>query len=185
MLLVDLSVPEPAADLEVLRRELAAYDAELGARPAIIAGTKADLVEDPAAAAAGLGPEALVVSSVTGDGVEALRERLGRLAEAAAAAAPERAPYVVLRPGRSRFIVTRDDAGHWQVRGRNVDRWVMETDLEDEGEVARLQARLRKEGVDRKLTSLGAKEGDEVEIQGRVFSFVPDTRPEPPEAEDG
>ena len=48
----------------------------------------------------------------------------------------------------------------------------METDLDDERQVERLQARLRKEGVERKLASLGARAGDEVEIRGRVFEYV-------------
>ena len=54
VLVVDLSAPDPAADLAVLRAELAAYDETLAARPAVIVGTKADLVEDARAAAAAL-----------------------------------------------------------------------------------------------------------------------------------
>ncbi|HEX6844005.1 MAG TPA: GTPase ObgE [Actinomycetota bacterium] len=178
VLVVDLSAPEPAADLAVLRAELAAYDPDLVARPSVVVGTKADLVDDPAAAARGLGADALVVSAMADEGMEGLRSRLGLLASEAAAAAPERAAYVVLRPGRPRFTVTRAADGSWEVRGRSVERWVMETDLDDEGQVSKLQARLRKEGVDRKLRALGARPGDDVSIRGRVFEFVPDETPE-------
>jgi GTPase len=177
VLVVDLSAEDPAGDLHVLRSELAAYDEELTRRPSVVAGTKADLVEDPAATAATLGPDVLAVSGVTGEGMDALLERLGLLAKEAAAAQPERAPYVVLRPGRPRFTVTRDDAGTFHVRGRNVERWVMEANLDDERDVARLQQRLKKEGVDRKLAQMGARAGDEIEIRGRVFDFVPDVPP--------
>jgi Obg family GTPase CgtA-like protein len=55
-----------------------------------------------------------------------------------------------------------------------VERWVLETDLDDEGDVATLQRRLRKEGVERKLASLGARRGDEVAILDRVFEYLPD-----------
>jgi GTP-binding protein len=177
VLVIDLSSSDPAADLAVLRAELAAYDPALAERPALVVGTKSDLVEDPTAAAAGLGPDPHVVSAMTGDGIDELLTRLGLLAGEAAASAPERSPYVVLRPGRPRFTITRADDGAWQVRGRSVERWVMETDLDDERQVARLQARLKKEGVDRKLTALGARPGDEVSIRGRVFEFVPDETP--------
>ena len=52
----------------------------------------------------------------------------------------------------------------------------METDLDDEGEVARLQARLKKEGVDRKLAALGARPGRRrPDPAGRVFEFVTPT----------
>jgi GTP-binding protein len=106
-------------------------------------------------------------------GVGELSERLARLAAEAAASRPERAPYVVLRPGRPRFTVTRE-GDRWRVRGRNVERWVAETDLDDGKQVARLQARLKKEGVDRKLKAMGAARGDEIEIRGRLFEYVPD-----------
>jgi GTP-binding protein len=69
--------------------------------------------------------------------------------------------------------VTRRDAG-WEVTGARVERLVMETDLDDDEEVARLQARLKKEGVDRALAAEGAKPGDEVTIRDRVFEYQAD-----------
>jgi GTP-binding protein len=87
---------------------------------------------------------------------------------------------VVLRPGRPRFVVTRQGAA-WVVQGSKVERWVMETDLDDDEHVARLQARLKKEGVDRALAAEGARPGDEVSIRGRVFEYQadPDRTPTP------
>ena len=180
VLVVDLSAPDPAADLEVLRAELAAYDETLAARPAVIAATKADLVDEPGERAGGLGDDVAVVSSMTGEGIDDLLERLGLLAKEAAASEAEHQPTVVLRPGRPRFTVVRRSDGAWEVSGRSVERWIQETDLEDDREVAKLQTRLKKEGVDRKLAALGAKPGDDVHIKGRVFEFVPDADPATP-----
>jgi GTP-binding protein len=174
VLVVDLSADAPAADLATLRAELAAYDEALAQRRAIVVGTKADLVDDAAERARSLDPDALAVSAVTGDGIAALSDRLGDLSRLAGAEQPERQPFVVLRPGRARFEVSQDDGGRWRVTGRAVERWVMEADLNDERDVERLQRRLKKEGVDRKLTAMGARAGDDVEIRGRVFEFVPD-----------
>lgn len=174
VLVVDLAVDDPATDLAVLRAELAAYDAELGERPALVVGTKADLVDDPSTAAAALGADTLIVSAMSGEGIDEMLERVGLLAHEAAAEAPERQTYVVLRPGKPRFTVTRDDAGRFHVKGRNVERWVMETDIDDERQVERLQQLLKKEGVDRRLAALGAKVGDEIEIRGRVFEYLAD-----------
>jgi Obg family GTPase CgtA-like protein len=53
----------------------------------------------------------------------------------------------------------------------------METDLDDDEELARLQARLKKEGVDRALAAEGAKPGDDVSIHGRVFEYQADPEP--------
>jgi GTPase len=180
VLVVDLSAPEPAADLAVLRAELAAYDDALAARPAVIAGTKADLLDDAVVVARSLGDDVMVVSSMTGEGIEALLGRLGLLAKEAVAAEPEHQPTVVLRPGRPRFTVTRREDGAWEVAGRSVERWIMEADLDDDRDVATLQLRLKKEGVDRKLAAMGAKPGDDVHIKGRVFEYVPDVDPAAP-----
>ena len=172
-------------DLAILRAELAAYDPILVARPSLLVAAKADLVDDADEVAVDLGPGALVVSAMTGQGIDTLLERLGLLTKEAAAAAPERAAHVVLRPGRPKFAVTRDDAGRWHVVGRNVERWVMDADLEDDGDAAELGRRLKKEGVERKLVSLGAHHGDEIVIREKVFEFLPDERPRDHEAEEG
>ena len=63
----------------------------------------------------------LVVSAVTGEGVDELLDRLGLLAREAAAAEPPRRPHVVLRPGRPHFAVTRTRGRVW--RGRTARRW--------------------------------------------------------------
>jgi GTP-binding protein len=182
VLVVDLSAADPAEDLETVRRELGAYDAELAGRPSIVVGTKADLVEAPAAAADPI--RALPVSGVTGQGLDDLSAQLASLTSAAAEAQPARAPYVVLRPGRPRFTVAREDGG-WRVRGRSVERWVRETDLDDERQVSRLQRRLVEEGVERQLTKVGARRGDEIRIGAQAFEFLPEVDPMRPRLEDG
>ncbi|CAN5767565.1 GTPase ObgE [soil metagenome] len=174
VLVVDLSSPDPPADLAGLRAELAAYDAELTDRPSVVVGAKADLVDDPATLSEMLDDEALAVSAMTGEGVDELLGRLGLLARDAEQMQPERQPYVVLRPGRPRFTVVRDVDGRWRVSGRSAERWVLEADLDDESAVATLQGRLKKEGIERKLAALGARRGDEVAILDRVFEYLPD-----------
>jgi GTP-binding protein len=171
VLVVDLAAADPAADLATLREELRAYDPSLGERPELVVGTKADLVDEPAEAARQLG--GLAVSAVTRDRLDDLTERLRRLAREAAAQQPPRTPHVVLRPGRPRFTVSKEDGG-WRVAGRGVERWVEETDLGDERQVARLQRRLIEEGVERQLARAGARRGDEVRILDRAFEFLPE-----------
>ena len=60
--------------------------------------------------------------------------------------------------------------------GRGVERWVQETDLDDERQVTRLQRRLIDEGVERQLARAGARRGDEVRILDRAFEFLPEER---------
>jgi GTPase len=174
VLVVDLSSSDPAADLGTVREELRAYDAELAERRSLVVGAKADIVQEPQKTADAI--RALPVSALTGEGLDLLAAQLETLSRQAAAEEPPRAPYVVLRPGRPRFTVAREDGG-WRVSGRNVERWVRETDIDDERQLTRLQRRLIKEGVERQLTKAGAHRGDEIRISDRAFEFLPGDDP--------
>jgi GTP-binding protein len=174
VLVVDLSSPDPGGDLDTVRGELGAYDPELTERPSIVVGTKADLVEDATRTADAI--RGLPVSALTGEGMDRLGSQLEELSRRGATQQPPRAPYVVLRPGRARFTVTRE-VGGWRVVGRNVERWVLETNIDDERELADLQRRLIKEGVERQLTKAGARRGDEIRISDRTFEFLPESEP--------
>ncbi|HWC32528.1 MAG TPA: Obg family GTPase CgtA, partial [Actinomycetota bacterium] len=48
---------------------------------------------------------------------------------------------------------------------------------EDPRAVARLQDRLRKAGVERRLAEAGARRGDEIVIAGRPYEFIPEEVP--------
>jgi GTP-binding protein len=120
-----------------------------------------------------LGSGAIAVSAVTGEGLDRLRERLAALAREASAVAEERSAYVVLRPARPRFVVKREGE-RFRVIGRDVERWVSETDLDDSVKLERLQRRLVREGVERELASAGARRGDEVVIGDVAFEFLPE-----------
>lgn len=183
VLVVDLSAEDPSADLQTLTDELAAYDPELAERPAIIVGTKTDLIDDPIARAAQLHEATLAVSAMSGDGMDVLLERLGLLSKEGDDLSADRTPYVVLRPGRPRFTIEREADGGWRVAGRGVERWVMETDMDDERQIERLQRRLIREGVERRLVAMGARKGQEVRIRDLSFEFLPDRRPGEPEPE--
>lgn len=77
-----LSGRDPVADLDVLRRELGLFSAELAARPQIVAATKIDAVVDETlvgpleARADELGLPFLRISAVAGLGLDALLEAL-------------------------------------------------------------------------------------------------------------
>ncbi|HJP66061.1 MAG TPA: Obg family GTPase CgtA, partial [Actinomycetota bacterium] len=167
---IDLTSADPAGDLASVRDEVAAYDPELVERPSLVAGTKADLLPDGPDVPRGLD---LVVSGVTGEGIDGLREAIAQVVRRSREAEPPRTPYVVLRPAREPFQIRRD-GDRFQVAGRMVERWVREVDLDNPEDVVRLQRRLVRAGVERRLAEAGAKRGDEVIIGGTAFEFIPD-----------
>jgi GTP-binding protein len=117
--------------------------------------------------------DTVAVSGVTGEGIQLLAGRLSEMAGEQAAQGPVQKPRaVILRPGREEFTVTKE-GGRFRVAGRFVERWVADTDLEDPREVAALQRKLVKEGVERTLRKVGARRGDEVVIGDTAFEFIP------------
>jgi GTP-binding protein len=84
--LVDLGEAEPGAALEVLRRELSAYDPALLARPRLVVGTKLDLPDSEARLrelqSAAEGERVLGISAWSGQGLEELVRALAGLGRA-------------------------------------------------------------------------------------------------------
>src|SRR5439155_1650967 len=64
--------------------------------------------------------------------------------------------------------------GRFRVSGPRVERWVAEVDMDDPRQVADLQRRLVRAGVERRLSEAGARRGDEVVIGDTTFSFIPE-----------
>ena len=167
---------DPASDVAVLGAELEAFDPALAARPRLVAVTKADAAPERAAEVAATLGDALVISAVTGEGLEDLLERLRTLVREARAAAPARVGYVRHVVKESPLEVERENGG-WRVRGRRAERAVATTDMESDEAVELLQRRLIAMGVERMLAAAGARRGDEVRIGDAAFEFEPEGTP--------
>jgi GTPase len=179
---------DPVRDLAVLREELRQHDPSLLERPQLVVINKVDLPDAQAMAELVMtdlesaGEEVLVVSAVSGAGLDALRYRLGELVAAERARvgtvrAEEPADEEVLLrlvPQGPDFEVSRDGAGRYEVTGQRVERWVQMLPLEDWEAVRYLQGRLRRAGVERELIAAGARTGDDVVIGDAVFEFAPE-----------
>ncbi|HLI01797.1 MAG TPA: GTPase ObgE [Acidimicrobiales bacterium] len=185
VVLVDLASVDgrsPDDQQRILVDELRRYRPELAERPRLVVGSKLDLV-DPEAAAGGAdelevlaeaaGVE-LVISAVTGAGVEPLVQRVTRLVTEARAAQPRPRRWVEHRPVPDGVRVERDPDGSWRVAGRAAVRAVALSDLTDVEALAYAQGRLRRLGVDRALARAGAHDGDRVRIGDFEFDYSQD-----------
>jgi GTPase len=183
---VDLLPAEPGrspeSDLAALEAELAAFDPDLAARPALVVANKVDLPEGrarlPEAEAAAARRELALfpVSAATGEGMRAMLYALAeRVAQARAAERAEagQARAVVAAEPEAPIEVVREADG-WRVLGDRPARWVAMTDLDNDEAVAYLQRRLRRAGVDELLAAAGAQPGDEVLVGGTAFEYQPD-----------
>ena len=183
---------DPLADLDVIERELAAYEAATGAdlrdRPRIVALNKIDVpaarerAAEVAPVLAARGLTACPVSAATREGVRELAFALAAVIAAARAAAPKREPTrLVIRPepvAGPVFEVIRTGENSFAIRGEKPRRWVLQTDFSNDEAVGYLADRLAKLGIEDALAAAGALPGAEVligeESNAVVFDWDPD-----------
>ncbi|MDX1657412.1 MAG: GTPase ObgE [Nitriliruptorales bacterium] len=179
---------DPVVDLETITAELQRHDPGLLDRPQVVALNKVDLPDGRAMAELARpelearGYEVFEVSGISGEGLDALRYRLGELVgrqrdEVGVRTELETEPdELVIRLERTGpdFEISRHPTGAFQVTGKRIERWVQMTPLDNLEATRYLQGRLRRAGVEKALVQAGARAGDEVVIGDVVFDFEPD-----------
>ncbi|HEU4349210.1 MAG TPA: GTPase ObgE [Actinoplanes sp.] len=183
---LDPAAPEvgrdPLADLDAIEAELAAYGG-LEDRPRMVVLNKIDITDGRELAAMvkpdleARGYRVFEVSAVTREG---LKEFSYALADAVAAnrlAAPPAEPTrLVLRPRAvddKGFTVEQDADGTYLVRGIQVERWVRQTNFDNDEAIGYLADRLERLGVEAALAKQGAQPGDPVRIGTQEFDWQP------------
>jgi GTP-binding protein len=183
---------DPISDLDAVEAELAQYESdpaahlgELLSKPRLVALNKLDvpeareLAELVRAELVGRGLQVFEVSAVSHEG---LRELTFALAESVSADRAARPPLdaarIVLQPravDESGFTVEPDPAqpGGFVVRGSKPERWVRQTNFENDEAVGYLADRLARLGVEQQLARLGASPGAAVTIGEVTFDFAP------------
>jgi GTP-binding protein len=172
VVLIDLGSVEripPDEQERILLHELVEHQPDLGERPRIVVGSKADLLQQGAELAVE-GWEGPTVSAATGEGVRELVGRMAELVRTSRDEQPVPEGFVVLRPGAEGFKVEREGGG-FVVVGRQAERAVAVSDLTNVEAMQFVQERLRRIGVDRALARAGAQEGDLVRIGGMTFEY--------------
>ncbi len=174
---IDLAADDrdPLDDVGTLREELERFDPELARRPTLIVANKIDLVPDRISGLRQRIPDAMPISAATGEGVPNLVEMLRSSVEQARAESALAVSYV-RHVVRGEPVHVEREGSSWTVSGRQAERAVAVTDMENEEAVGRLQRRLISMGVERALEDAGAVSGDEVRIGKVAFEFEPDTR---------
>ena len=173
---------DPAADIDAIEAELAAYG-RLGDRPRLVALNKIDvpdgrdLAEIVRPDLEARGHRVFPVSAVTREGLRELSFAMAELVTAARAAAPPAGPpRVVLRPepvDQAGFSVEPAGDGAFVVRGLRPERWVRQTNFDNDEAVGYLADRLARLGVEDALARAGAEPGCTVRIAEREFDWQP------------
>ena len=186
---------DPISDIDALEAELAAYQptlqgdttlGDLADRPRAVVLNKidvpdakelADFVRDEVAEKYGW--PVYEISTVSRDGLRPLIFALWDLVSAYRAAQPEVAPRrAVIRPipvDETGFTVSADGQGGFVVRGTRPERWIAQTNFENDEAVGYLGDRLARLGVEDALVKQGATPGCAVTIGDVTFDWEPQT----------
>ncbi|MEV6637122.1 GTPase ObgE [Actinoplanes sp. NPDC051470] len=183
---LDSAAPEierdPLADLDAIEAELAAYGG-LEDRPRMVVLNKIDIPDGRDLAEMvkpdleARGYQVFMVSAVTREGLKELIFALARAVDEHRLAAPPAEPSrTVVRPravDEKGFTVEQDGEGVWVVRGVQVERWIRQTNFDNDEAVGYLADRLDRLGVEATLAKKGAQPGDPVRIGAQEFDYQP------------
>ncbi|MGW4100095.1 GTPase ObgE [Mycobacterium sp. NPDC004974] len=186
---------DPISDIEALEAELAAYtptlqgDSTLGdlaSRPRAVVLNKIDVPDARELAdfvreevKSQFGWPVYEISTVSRDGLRPLIFALWEMVKAYRDAQPEVVPRrPVIRPiavDESGFTVETDGDGGFIVRGTRPERWIAQTNFDNDEAVGYLGDRLARLGVEDALWKKGAKPGCAVTIGDMTFDWEPQT----------
>ncbi|WP_326736163.1 GTPase ObgE [Streptomyces sp. NBC_01022] len=177
---------DPLSDLDTIEEELKLYGG-LEDRPRIVVLNKIDIPDGQDLAEMirpdleARGYRVFEVSAVARTGLKELSFALaGVIAEARAAKPVEEATRIVIRPKAvddAGFTVVLEDDGIYRVRGEKPERWVRQTDFNNDEAVGYLADRLNRLGVEDALRKAGARAGDGVAIGAEDNAVVFDWEP--------
>jgi len=173
---------DPVADIDAIEAELSAYGG-LEDRPRLVVLNKIDvpdgrdLAEIVRPDLEARGYRIFEVSAATREGLKEFVYALSDLVEQARAAKPILEPTrIVIRPKAvddTGFTIQEDDEGTFVVAGAKPERWVRQTDFNNDEAIGYLADRLARLGVEDALAKAGAEPGAPVRIGEREFDWQP------------
>ncbi|MBO3738254.1 GTPase ObgE [Actinoplanes flavus] len=183
---LDAAAPEierdPLADLDAIEAELSAYGG-LEDRPRLVVLNKVDIPDGRDLAEMvrpdleARGYRVFEISAVTREGLREFSFALAKLvAENRAAKPVEEATRIVIRPRAvddTGFTIEQDEDGVFVIRGAQVERWIKQTNFDNDEAIGFLADRLERLGVESELAKKGAQAGDPVRIGTREFDWQP------------
>ena len=170
-ILLDLSPydgREVSSQLDILLNELKNYKPELLDRPRLLISSKADVAtQDPLEGS-------ILLSSVTGEGVQEMKYKLELLVKEAREAEITSSDEIVIHRPPPKGISVYREGSIFTVKGRQAERAVSLNDLTNIEALEYIHFTLEKIGVNKALRKAGIRQGDYVQIGKLQFEYMDD-----------
>ena len=171
---------DPREDFRIINEELAKFDADLAARPMLVAGNKCDLTDEETAESfrrfvEEQGYEFFPLMAAISYGVEPL---LNRISELLSKLPPilryEPEPLPLLKPedGASHEVHVTETDGVYIVEGDWLPQFIQSVNFDDYESLQYFQRVLISSGVIDALRAAGVQEGDTVRMYDLEFDFM-------------
>ena len=179
---IDMSGSEmrnPDEDYLLINKELEEFNPKLLKKPQIIIANKMDLdgaKENLEEFKKKVDAEIFEISAATHTGLQKVVDRLADLLDEI----PDNPLYedteieshfLYKFKKEEPYTITRDSDGTWVISGKEVERIFKMTKFNSEEAIYRFAKKLRRLGIDDKLESLGATDGDQVRILDFYFDY--------------
>ena len=178
---IDMSGSEmrdPYEDYLLINKELKEFNEKLLEKPQIIIANKMDLEgakENLEKFKSNVDCEIFEVSAATNTGLQPVIDKLGELLKEIPINplydANQIESHVLYKFKKEEpYTITKED-GVWVISGKEVERIFKMTKFNSEEAIYRFAKKIRRLGIDEKLTALGAVEGDQVRILDFYFDY--------------
>lgn len=179
--LTEVNVENPFLPVETIGRELSSFNPRLAQLPQIYVGNKMDLpsVREKAPSIArafeAQGDKLFLISAATGEGIpellDAVFERFDSEVIKELGGLKAQSPNPKFQISNPQSPEVRRESDHFRVIGKEVERAVQMTYLDNDEAVLYLQNYFSRYGIEAKLRSLGVKEGDLVKVGEVLFHY--------------
>jgi len=173
--LIDAASPKPEEDFQTLNQELKSFSRELIKKPHFIVFTKMDTISPKRLAELKQlklgGKFSFCISAVTHQGLDALLDAILRVLPTREALLEGAGLMKVftLKDIPFRYYEIIKKGRTFLVLGDKIEKIVRKTDLDNEEAQVRLYKVMKRMGILSQLKKKGAKEGDKIEIAGRII----------------
>lgn len=168
----------PIDDYQIIRQELTKYSAKLAHKKEVVVASKMDnpLAQENLSKFKETYPDLAVypISSYTNEGIGKLLNDLNDMLKKETITyyeddELEQKVYIKFKAEKPYTITRKNDV--WVVKGKEIEKLFNMTKFEEEEGMLRFARKLKGMGVEDELAAMGAKPGDDVDINGFLFTY--------------